>query len=83
MYGVTDSKGGTENIERMLRRFKRVTESAGILAEIKKRRSYEKPSEKKRRAKKDAIRRVMLEKLPPRKNKRKDRDDGRRSHQDY
>lgn len=83
MYGVIDTKGGTENIERMLRRFKRVTESAGVLADIKKRQSYEKPSEKKRRMYKDAIRRGMLDKLPQRKSKRKDREEGRHSHNDY
>jgi len=69
MYGVVDGKGGTESIERMLRRFKRVTEAAGILAEVKKRRSYEKPSEQRRRAKKDAIRKAQMERMPPRKVK--------------
>jgi len=78
MYGVKDEKGGTENVERMLRRFKRVTESAGILAEMKSRRSYEKPSESKRRAFKDAVRRKQLESLPPRKRSRKTRRDERR-----
>lgn len=77
MYGVTDTKGGTENIERMLRRFKRVTESVGVLADLKKKRSYEKPSEKKRRKYKDAIRKAQLELLPPRKSKRKERREER------
>lgn len=75
MYGVKDDKGGTENIERMLRRFKRVAESAGILAEVKRRRSYEKPSEKKRRKRKDAIRKAMLDKMPMRKKRRRERQE--------
>ena len=75
MYGVTDSRG-TENVERMLRRFKRVTESAGILAEVKKKRSYEKPSEKRRRAQKDAIRKLQMESMPLKRKKRDDRERG-------
>lgn len=83
MYGVVDTKGGSENIERMLRRFKRVTESAGILAEVKKRRSYEKPSDKRRREWKEAVRRVQLESMPPRKKRRKKRIEERESQFDY
>jgi len=83
MYGVKDDKGGTENIERMLRRFKRVAESAGILAEVKRRRSYEKPSEKKRRKRKDAIRKAMLELLPLKKRKRKERREERHDNFEY
>jgi len=62
MYGVTDSKG-SENVERMLRRFKKISESDGIIAEVKKRRSFEKPSETKRRKKDDAVRRVKMDRL--------------------
>lgn len=80
MYGVTDIKSGTENIEKMLRRFKRVAESAGVLADLKKRRSYEKPSEKRRRKHKEALRKAHLDLLPPRKKKRKDR---REEQHDY
>lgn len=71
MYGVRESKGGNESVERMLRRFKRVTESAGLLAEIKKRRSFEKPSETKRRKRKDAIRRAKQEAVAPRRRKKR------------
>jgi ribosomal protein S21 len=85
MYGVVDTKGGMENIERMLRRFKRVAESAGILAELKKRRSYEKPSEQKRRKRKDAIRKAMLDKFPQKRKSRRDREerDQDRGHYEY
>lgn len=80
MYGVKDSKGGTEGIERMLRRFKRAAESAGILAELKNRRSYEKPSDQRRKAKNDAIRAAQMESMPLKKRKRKERrDEGNRN----
>jgi small subunit ribosomal protein S21 len=36
-----------ESFEQALRRFKRKCEKAGILSEVKRRRFYEKPSEKK------------------------------------
>jgi small subunit ribosomal protein S21 len=38
-----------ESFESALRRFKRKIEQEGILKEIKKRKHYEKPSERKRR----------------------------------
>ena len=38
-----------ENFESALRRFKRKIEREGILREIKERKHYEKPSEKKRK----------------------------------
>jgi small subunit ribosomal protein S21 len=49
---------GTEHVEKMLKRFKRVTESAGMLTEIKRRRAYEKPCDKKRRERNAAIRKA-------------------------
>ncbi|MBQ0108336.1 MAG: 30S ribosomal protein S21 [Phascolarctobacterium sp.] len=36
--------GKNENIESALRRFKRATQKAGILSEVRKREHYEKPS---------------------------------------
>lgn len=56
MYGV--EARGSEHVEKMLKRFKRVSESAGILAELKKRRAYEKPCDKARRERKAAIRKA-------------------------
>ena len=38
-----------ESFEQALRRFKRKCEKAGILSEVKRRRFYEKPSERKKR----------------------------------
>ncbi len=41
--------GENESIDSALKRFKRETSKAGIMAEIKKRRHYEKPSVKRKR----------------------------------
>jgi small subunit ribosomal protein S21 len=38
-----------ENFERALKRFKKKCEKAGILTDLRNRRHYEKPSEKKKR----------------------------------
>ena len=38
-----------ETVDRALRRFKRLCERAGILADLRKRRHYEKPSERRKR----------------------------------
>ena len=38
-----------ESIESALKRFKRETSKAGLMAEIKKRKHYEKPSEKRKK----------------------------------
>ena len=50
-----------ENIESLMKRFKKAVERSGVLAEYKKHQSYEKPSVKKKRkkeaAKKKAIKR--------------------------
>ena len=81
MYGVMEAKSGLDNVEKMLRRFKRVSESAGIVAELKKRRSYEKPSEEKRRKRKEAIRKATLDRLPSRRKRRKGRQE--RNQFDY
>jgi len=61
MLGVTVRDG--ENIERALKKLKGITETAGIIAEIKMRRGYEKPSEIKRRKRKAAVRKLHM---PPR-----------------
>ena len=51
-----------ESIESAIRRFKKLCEKAGILAELRKREHYEKPSVKRKKkaiaAKKIALRRV-------------------------
>jgi small subunit ribosomal protein S21 len=51
-----------ESFEQALRRFKRKCEKAGILSEVKRRRFYEKPSERRKRQMIQA-RKKMLRKL--------------------
>ena len=41
--------GENENVESALRRFKRSTARAGVLAEVRKREAYEKPSVKRKK----------------------------------
>jgi|TARA_B100000035_G_C20946572_1_gene530029 small subunit ribosomal protein S21 len=47
----------------MLRQFKKRCERAGIIAEVRKREYYEKPSQRRQRKKKEAIRREQLNQL--------------------
>ena len=58
MLGVRVRDG--ENIERALKKLKGITEGAGIIAEIKAKRGYEKPSEIKRRKLKAAFRKQQM-----------------------
>jgi small subunit ribosomal protein S21 len=51
-----------ENIERALRRFKRVCDNAGVIPEMKKKRRFEKPSMVKRLKLKAAIRKAQKDK---------------------
>ena len=53
--------GANETIDSALRRFKRETSKSGIMAEIKKRKHYEKPSVK-RKKKSEAARRKQNKK---------------------
>lgn len=46
---------GDESLEKALRRFKRMLEREGILKALKAKKHYEKPSERKRREKRQAI----------------------------
>lgn len=41
--------GETESIDSALRRFKRATQKAGVLSEVRKREHYEKPSVKRKK----------------------------------
>jgi len=60
MSGIRLKDG--ESIESALKRFKKATEKAGILSEIRKREHYEKPSVKKKKkalaAKKRAVKKL-------------------------
>jgi small subunit ribosomal protein S21 len=48
-----------ETVEQMLRRFKKLCEKEGLTKEIKRRAYYEKPSERRNRAKRKSIARVL------------------------
>jgi len=50
-----------ETPERFFQRFKRLCAKEGVLKEIKRRRYYEKPSDKQRRRTKEARRQVLKE----------------------
>jgi small subunit ribosomal protein S21 len=47
-----------ESIAQMLRRFKKLCEKEGLTKEVKRRQYYEKPSERRRRARRKSIARV-------------------------
>jgi small subunit ribosomal protein S21 len=47
-----------QNLEKALRQFRRKVQRAGILADMRRKRHYEKPSEAKRRKQKAAQRRL-------------------------
>ena len=49
--------------DQMLRQFKKKSERAGIIQECRKREFYEKPSQKRQRKKKEAIRREQINQL--------------------
>lgn len=48
-----------EHFEAALRRFKRTVEATGLIAELKSRESYEKPTEEKKRKKAAAVKRLQ------------------------
>ncbi|MCX5659712.1 MAG: 30S ribosomal protein S21 [Planctomycetota bacterium] len=54
-----------ESVEQMLRRFKKMCEKEGLTKDVKRRAYYEKPSERKQRALRKAIKRSELIKLGP------------------
>lgn len=54
--------GANESIDSALRRFKKETSKSGVLAEVKKRKHYEKPSVKKKK-KSEAARRKNTKKF--------------------
>jgi len=47
-----------ESDERFLKRFKRICAKEGLFREVKRRRFYEKPSEKRRRRKREVLRQI-------------------------
>lgn len=59
-FGV--KKGKKDNINSMLRRFKKLTKETGIIEEYKERQFYLKPSEKKYKERKLAQRKRLFDK---------------------
>jgi small subunit ribosomal protein S21 len=51
---------GGESVEQLMRRFKKLCEKEGLTKDVKKRAFYEKPSERKRRARRRAARPVSV-----------------------
>lgn len=56
MPGIT--VGSSETIDSALKRFKKQVERAGVIAEVRKREFYEKPSQKRKRKVLAAIKRM-------------------------
>lgn len=56
---------GNESLDQMLRRFKKMCEKEGLTKEIKRTSYYEKPSERKRRRMRKALKRSQRPGLPP------------------
>ena len=52
---------GSESIEQMLRRFKKLCEKEGLTKDIKRNSYYEKPSEQRRRKRRKALKRAQQE----------------------
>ena len=50
---------GSESLDRMLRRFKKQCEKEGLNKDIKKNSFYEKPSERKRRKQRNALKKLL------------------------
>ena len=64
-YSVKDRR--KDNIERVIKRFIKKCKKLGIIDEVRERRHYTKPSEKRRRAKARAVRRRIKEERKRRK----------------
>lgn len=54
---------GNESVEMMLRRFKKMCEKEGLTKAIKRNSYYEKPSERRRRRMRKAVRQAALNKV--------------------
>ncbi len=50
---------GNESVEQMLKRFKKLCEKEGLTKEVKRNSYYEKPSERRRRQMRKAMRQVI------------------------
>ena len=52
---------GSESVQQMLKRFKRLCQREGLTRDMKRTSYYEKPSERKRRKSRKALRRAVVE----------------------
>ncbi|HUU42185.1 MAG TPA: 30S ribosomal protein S21 [Planctomycetota bacterium] len=52
---------GSESIDQMLRRFKKLCEKEGLTKDIKRNSYYEKPSERRRRKRRKSLKRAQQE----------------------
>lgn len=50
---------GNESVEQMMRRFKKLCEKEGLTKDIKRKQYFEKPSERRRRARRKSIKRLV------------------------
>jgi small subunit ribosomal protein S21 len=50
---------GGESVDQMMRRFKKLCEKEGLTKDIKRKQYYEKPSERRRRARRKSDKRVV------------------------
>jgi len=57
---------GNESVEQMLKRFKKLCEKEGLTKEIKRNSYYEKPSERRRRQMRKAVRQALRKEAEPR-----------------
>jgi small subunit ribosomal protein S21 len=57
---------GNESVEQMLKRFKKLCEKEGLTKEIKRNSYYEKPSERRRRQMRKAVRQALRRETEPR-----------------
>lgn len=61
--GMTVVKRNYEDIESLLRRFKRKISNCGVLKDLRLKESYEKPGDKKRRKSREARKRVKRDQI--------------------
>lgn len=50
---------GSESIEQMLKRFKKMCEKEGLIKDIKRNSYYEKPSERRRRRQRKSVKKIF------------------------
>lgn len=55
-----------ESVEQMMRRFKKLCEKEGLTKDIKRKAFYEKPSERRRRARRKSVKRATMTAGPTR-----------------